>query len=85
MNDFLIKYDIIMKFDFEKGKKLGERHKKRLAKLRYKDKILQLHEQGKTLKEIAQIINYSLVRTNLKTTLSTSTIHRIIQKYKDKK
>lgn len=61
---------------------MGERHKKRLAKLRYKDKILQLHEQGKTLKEIAQIINYSLVRTNLKTTLSPSSIYRIIQKYK---
>ena len=71
-----------MKFNFEKGKKLGERHRKRLAKLRYKDKILQLHEQGKTLKQIAQIINYSLIRTNLKTTISVSSIYRIIKKYK---
>ena len=72
-----------MKFNFEKGKKMGERDKKRLAKLRYKDKILQLHKQGKSLKEITQIVNYSLVRTNLKTTLSSSSIHRIIQKYKN--
>jgi len=62
---------------------MGERNKKRLAKLRYKDKILKLHKEGKTLKQITQIINYSLIRTNLKTTLSTSSIYKIIQKYKN--
>jgi len=62
---------------------MNTRNKKRLAKLRYKDKILKLHKEGKTLKQITQIINYSLIRTNLKTTLSTSSIYKIIQKYKN--
>jgi transposase len=57
--------------------------KKRLAKLRYKDEILKLYQQGINLREIAKKINYKLVRTNLKTTLSYSTIFNIIKKYKD--
>jgi len=61
---------------------MTDRERKRLAKLRYKDKILQLHKQGNSLNQIVKAINYSLARTNLKTTLSVATIYRIIKKYK---
>jgi len=59
-------------------------NKKRLAKLRYKDDILRLHEQGLSIRKITEKINFSLIRTKLNTTLSCSTIYNIIKKYKGK-
>lgn len=63
--------------------KLSPNYAKKLAKLRYKDEILQLHQQKKSVREIAKIINYKLARTNLKTSLSKSTVATIIKKYKE--
>jgi len=64
--------------------KLSPNYAKKLAKLRYKDEILELNQQQKSIREIEKIINYKLARTNLKTSLSKSTIHTIIKKYKGK-
>jgi len=53
---------------------------KKMAQLRYKDEILHLHNQGKSIREITQKINYKLARTkHQKCTLSRDTIHKIIQ------
>ena len=57
-------------------------YKKKLARLKYKDLILELHKNGKSIRDIMQDINYRLARTNLKVTLSKSTIHTIILKGK---
>jgi len=62
--------------------KLAKNYAKKLARLRYKDEILRLHEQKKSVREIEKIINFKLARTNLKTSLSKSTIHSVIKKYK---
>lgn len=63
--------------------KLKPNYAKKLAKLRYKDEILELHQQKKSIREIEKIINFKLARTNLKTNLSKSSIHSIIKKYKE--
>ena len=55
---------------------------KKLARLRYQDEILEMHKSGKSIRDIMQDINYRLARTNLKVTLSKSTIHTIILKVK---
>jgi len=65
--------------------KLKPNYAKKLAKLRYKDEILQLHKEQKPLRDIAKIINYKLARTNLKTSLSKSTIANIIKEFTRKK
>ena len=57
-------------------------YRKKLARLKYKDLILELHKNGKSIRDIADNINYRLARTNLKVTLSKSTIHSIIKKAK---
>ena len=64
--------------------KLPKNYAKKLAKLRYKDEILEMHKEGISIREIEKRINYKLIRTNLKTTLSKSTIANIINKYKGK-
>jgi len=64
--------------------KLSPNYAKKLAKLRYKDEILRLHQQKRSVREIEKIINYKLARTNLKTSLSKSTIHSIVKKYLEK-
>jgi len=64
--------------------KLPTNYAKKLAKLRYKDEILEMHKEGISIREIEKRINYKLIRTNLKTTLSKSTIANIINKYKEK-
>jgi len=65
--------------------KMSPNYAKKLARLRYKDEILKLHFlKKKSVREIEQIINYKLARTNLNTKLSKSTIHSIIKKYKEK-
>jgi hypothetical protein len=55
-------------------------YRKKLARLRYQDEILEMHKSGKSIRDIMQDINYRLARTNLKVTLSKSTIHTIILK-----
>ena len=57
-------------------------YRKKLARLRYQDEILEMHKSGKSIRDIMQDINYRLARTNLKVTLSKSTIHSIILKVK---
>ena len=58
-------------------------YRKKLARLRYQDEILEMHKSGKSIRDIMQDINYRLARTNLKVTLSKSTIHTIIKKAKN--
>ena len=57
---------------------------KRLAQLYYQDKIWQLAEEGKSVREITNLINrHYIPRSKFKgTTLSKSTIHEIIKKVK---
>lgn len=54
-------------------------YRKKLARLRYQDEILEMHKSGKSIRDIMQDINYRLARTNLKVTLSKSTIHTILK------
>ena len=58
-------------------------YKKKLARLKYKDLILELHKNEKSIRDITNSINYRLARTNLKTSLSIFTIHSIIKKAKN--
>ena len=48
-----------------------------------KDLILEMHESGKSIRDITQKINYRLARTNLGVSLSTFTIHQVIKKGKN--
>ena len=57
-------------------------HIKKMAQLRYRDEILQLHKNGLSLSEITKEINKRLIHTKLDTKLSRSTIHKLVQKYK---
>ena len=59
--------------------KTGINYNKKMAQLRYRDEIISLHAQGKSIREITQTINYKLARTKLKCTLSRDTIHQITQ------
>jgi len=55
-------------------------HIKKMAQLRYRVLIQELHQQGVSIREITRKINIRLQRSKLhKTTLSRDTIHRIIQ------
>ena len=58
-------------------------YKKKLAQLKYKDLILKLHKNEKSIRDITNSINYRLARTNLKVSLSIFTIHSIIKKAKN--
>ena len=58
-------------------------YRKKMARLRYKDLILEMHESGKSIRDITQKINYRLARTNLGVSLSTFTIHQVIKKGKN--
>ena len=58
-------------------------YKKKLAQLKYKDLILELHKNEKSIRDITNSINYRLARTNLKVSLSIFTIHSIIKKAKN--
>ena len=55
---------------------------KDLAKLYYQDKIWQLYKEGKSVRKITELINrHYLPRSKFRgTTLSKSTIHKIIIK-----
>jgi hypothetical protein len=58
-------------------------YRKKLARLKYKDLILDLHKNEKSIRDITNSINYRLARTNLKVSLSIFTIHSIIKKAKN--
>ena len=58
-------------------------YKKKLARLKYKDLILELHKNGKSIRDITDNINYRLARSNLQVSLSSFTIHSIIKKEKN--
>lgn len=58
-------------------------YRKKMARLRFKDLILEMHESGKSIRYITQKINYRLARTNLGVSLSTFTIHQVIKKGKN--
>ena len=58
-------------------------YRKKLARLKYKDLILELHKNEKSIRDITNSINYRLARTNLKTSISIFTIHSIIKKAKN--
>ena len=58
-------------------------YKKKLAQLKYKDLILELDKNQKSIRDITNSINYRLARSNLKTSLSIFTIHSIIKKAKN--
>ena len=58
-------------------------YKKKLAQLKYKDQILELDKNQKSIRDITSNINYRLARSNLKTSLSIFTIHSIIKKAKN--
>jgi len=57
-------------------------YKKKMARLRYQDEILKLHFQNISIREITKIVNSKLARTDLKVSLSKSTIGNIIKKRK---
>ncbi len=58
-------------------------YKKKLAQLKYKDLILELDKNQKSIRDITSNINYRLARSNLKVSLSIFTIHSIIKKAKN--
>ena len=58
-------------------------YKKKLAQLKYKDLILELDKNQKSIRYITSNINYRLARSNLKVSLSIFTIHSIIKKAKN--
>ncbi len=58
-------------------------YRKKLARLKYKDLILELHKNEKSIRYITSNINYRLARTDLKVSLSIFTIHSIIKKAKN--
>ena len=58
-------------------------YRKKLAQLKYKDLILDLHKNDKSIRDITNSINYRLERTNLKVLLSIFIIHSIIKKAKN--
>lgn len=60
-------------------------YRKKLAKHRFQHLILEMHLEGKSISEIAKNINFRLVRTSLKVTLSDSTIRNIIKDLKIKR
>ena len=57
-------------------------YRKKLARLKYKDLILELHKNGKSIRDISDNINYRLARSSLQVSLSIFTIHSIIKKEK---
>ena len=58
-------------------------YRKKLARLKYKDLILQLHKEGNSIRDITCNINYRLARSRLEVSLSIFTIHSIIKKAKN--
>jgi len=63
--------------------KLPTNYAKKMAKLRYKDKIKSLYKEGFTILEITKRINKMLAHTKLNTTLGKTTIAEIIKEQKN--
>jgi len=59
-------------------------HKKLMVQLRFKDEILKMKADGKSINEITKAINKRAIQTKLKVTLSASTIRNLIKKYEKK-
>lgn len=57
-------------------------YRKKMAKLRYQDEILKMHQEKIPIREITKKINYKLARTDLRVSLSKSTIANIIKSFK---
>jgi len=64
----------------------GKNYTKKICKLYYQDKIWELAKEGKSVREITELINrHYIPRSRFKgVTLSKSTIHKIVQKDKTK-
>ena len=54
-----------------------------MAQLRYKDLILQMYRDKKSIAEITKNINFRLSHTKQKVKLSETTIRNLIKRYKD--
>jgi len=62
-------------------KKSSPNHAKKMAQLKYQDKIWQLSSEGKSVRDITDYINSCIAKSRFAgTTLSKSTIHTIIKK-----
>jgi len=66
--------------------KISPNYAKKLASLRYKDEICRLKSAGKSIREIAEIINRRLshLKPELRTTISKTKIHELIKQYCEK-
>ena len=64
-------------------KKTEINHQKKMARLYYQDKIVQLSKDNMSIRDITHYINNSCIaRSKFKNiTLSKSTIHSIIKRY----
>ena len=58
-------------------------YSKKMPQLRYKDLILQMYRDKKSIVEITKSINFRLSRTIQKVKLSETTIRNLIKRYKD--
>ena len=58
-------------------------YSKKMAQLRYKDLILQMYRDKKSIAEITKNINFRLSHTKQKVKLSETTIRNLIKRYKD--
>jgi hypothetical protein len=64
------------------NRKNGTNYYKKLARLKYKDEILELYNKKNSIDEITKKINRRLSYSKLDVTLSRSTIYKVIKKYK---
>ena len=61
--------------------KSKKNYQKKMGQLKYKDLILQMHENKIPVSKITKNINFRLNKTKLKISLSESTIRNLIKKY----
>ncbi len=57
-------------------------HLKKMALLNYKDTILKLHAEGKSIREITKIVS-TRMKISYRVNVSKSTIHKFIKRYSD--
>jgi len=59
----------------------GANYYKKMAVLRYKDYMLELHRNGKSVREITKLVNSRIKKTKLKNyTISYGTVYNLIKK-----
>jgi len=59
---------------------MKKNHIKKMAQLRYRVLIQEMHQQGMSIREITRKINIRLQKSKLhKTTLSRDTIHKLVK------